>query len=101
MIVQVRFMASSGGLVYQAFSLGRRRASERPTDNLVSCKPVSARSLATPTASGFRGCAGNFTRVQVSTPNMSAAPETPARDLRLFFAIVFGTTWLFQLPAIL
>jgi membrane protease YdiL (CAAX protease family) len=32
---------------------------------------------------------------------MSAASEFPARDLPLFFAIVFGTTWLFQLPAIL
>jgi membrane protease YdiL (CAAX protease family) len=32
---------------------------------------------------------------------MSDAPEIPTRDLRLFFAIAFGTTWLLQLPAIL
>jgi len=32
---------------------------------------------------------------------MSTAPEDRARDLPLFFAIVFGSTWLLQLPAIL
>ena len=33
--------------------------------------------------------------------DMSTAPEAGVRDLPLFFAIVFGSTWLLQLPAIL